>query len=162
MAYEIFDDVAFYYLMTAVVALSLAPLAYMKLTSFYQWIRNGQSNNQSIDQRLAKLPPSVASKIAKAQKKQTLNQSLKRFLTPSNITFVLLSLALIVLISQVNQYNSQSFSTYDPYEILGLKSGADQQAIKKAYRSLALAYHPDKNTDDPAAAEQAFIKVTKG
>ncbi|XP_061900777.1 dnaJ homolog subfamily C member 5-like isoform X1 [Entelurus aequoreus] len=40
------------------------------------------------------------------------------------------------------------------YKVLGLEKGASAEDIKKAYRKLALKYHPDKCPDNPEAAEK--------
>jgi molecular chaperone DnaJ len=48
----------------------------------------------------------------------------------------------------------------DYYAILGVAPSADGDEIKKAFRSLAKKYHPDKNPDDPIA-EEKFKEVTE-
>ena len=51
-------------------------------------------------------------------------------------------------------------SQHDYYNVLGVEKTTDKAAIKKAYRKLALKYHPDKNPGDEKAEEE-FKKISE-
>ena len=49
----------------------------------------------------------------------------------------------------------------DYYEILGVDKGSDEAKIKKAYKRLAMKYHPDRNADGKENSEKKFKEVRK-
>ena len=52
-------------------------------------------------------------------------------------------------------------SKKDYYELLGVSKDASEADIKKAFRKLAIKYHPDKNRDNPEEAEKKFKEINE-
>ena len=72
-----------------------------------------------------------------------------------------LSVDLIFLVSCCLGLIAYITADDDYYKVLGIERSATQRDIKKAFRKLAVKYHPDKNKDDPSA-EQKFMEISKG
>ena len=51
-------------------------------------------------------------------------------------------------------------SKRDYYEVLGLSKGASAEDLKKAYRKMAMQYHPDRNPGD-SSADEKFREVNE-
>ncbi len=51
--------------------------------------------------------------------------------------------------------------TKDYYKILNITKDADQKQIKKAYRKLAMKWHPDKNKGNEKVAGEKFKKISE-
>ena len=49
----------------------------------------------------------------------------------------------------------------DYYAVLGLSKGASEDDIKKAYRKLAMKWHPDKNSDNVEEATRKFKEIAQ-
>ncbi|WP_157072030.1 DnaJ domain-containing protein, partial [Cupriavidus sp. HPC(L)] len=48
---------------------------------------------------------------------------------------------------------------HDHYQTLGVAPTATADEIRQAYRRLAMRWHPDRNPDDPQAAEERFKRL---
>ena len=52
-----------------------------------------------------------------------------------------------------------SIAGQDFYKLLGVSRNADNREIRKAFKKLALKYHPDKNSEDDA--HEKFLKINR-
>ena len=72
------------------------------------------------------------------------------------------SIAIIILIV-LNECSTLAQNVHtgdkDYYKILGISKDADKRSIKKAYRKLALKWHPDKNPENVEEATQKFNEI---
>ena len=58
-------------------------------------------------------------------------------------------------------FSKKSDDEKDYYKILGIKKDATDAEVKKAYRKLALKWHPDKNPNNREEAEEKFKKINE-
>lgn len=77
-------------------------------------------------------------------------------ISPLRLLFVVL--CVLVLCSSVEAKKKAAGKDY--YKILGVSRDATDAQIKKAYRTLSLKYHPDKNPNDEEAAKN-FLEVNE-
>ena len=155
-SFEIFDDVAFYYMATSVISMFLFPLLFYKAYEVVLYLRSRSA---------ASADPSTSYALLAPAKKKLLRPpprpSFYSLLTFSNISLLLLILTFVFLLAQLSSYNAKPLTSYDPFQVLGLTSSATPAEIKRAYRSLSLRWHPDKNVDNAEEANRQFIAITK-
>lgn len=146
MAFEVFDDVAFYFLAMSVIASITLGWSIIKLSFFL-------SNH--FCQRQANLLDPAAPLLQKKVDKPK-----KPWFTFRNVLFVCLWVVLVLLMVQLPSIQQSELVSFDPYSTLQLPKDANLRQIGKAYRTLSLLHHPDKNPGDAAAAEK-FLEVQR-
>jgi curved DNA-binding protein CbpA len=57
--------------------------------------------------------------------------------------------------------NMGSTSFVDYYQVLELERGASHEEVKRAFRRLAMRYHPDRNPQDTRQAEERFKQINE-
>jgi translocation protein SEC63 len=103
---------------------------------------------------------SAEKKKAEALKKDSGISTLFKSQTFSYNFIVTILLTILFFWLMANITEDGEVNSFNPFSILEVDSGADAKLIKKAYRSLSLKYHPDKNPGD-RVAEAKFMMVSK-
>lgn len=70
----------------------------------------------------------------------------------SSVLCLCLVLALSLVLAESKDY----------YELLGVPRDASEKDIKRAFRKLAIKYHPDKNTENRKDAQEKFTEIANG
>lgn len=148
-----FDDSAFYVFASAMLLLYWVPTASLRVLR----------RMRGVDPPYAKYLPSRYCKCSQCQAKAAKLQSTRArpaqiYFTPSNITFAVATVLLCASVAVVYRANLASAAPFDPFEILGVPQSATKREIERAYRVLASTMHPDKNKNDPGAAD-AFMRI---
>ena len=81
----------------------------------------------------------------------------RKHIIGSIILCILLWVAIYYLTSYLQE--NEWLQNFDPYQVLNISSDATLKEIKKAYRSLSLQWHPDKNRDPDA--KKMFYLINK-
>jgi len=150
-----YDNSAFYFFALSFLTIYLVPSWISILSSFYSALF---VNDEAIG--------AVSRTSAEKKKAENLKKDKKGITTLFKSRGFVINLCITIVLSAVFMWLAVSVSqdgevnSFDPFSILEIDSGADNKAIKKAYRNLSLKYHPDKNPNN-RAAEAKFMMVAK-
>uniref|UniRef100_A0A7S1G1I9 J domain-containing protein n=1 Tax=Corethron hystrix TaxID=216773 RepID=A0A7S1G1I9_9STRA len=150
-----YDNSAFYYFALSTLSFYLFPSYYVITKAFYRAIVGVSAESVGAVAR-------TSTEKKKAEDITRSNRGFRNILTP----MFLLNVAITLILTAVSVFMANEVMqdgvvhSFDPYTILGLDVGAEGKAIKKAFRTKSLEFHPDKNPDNPSA-HAMFMMIAK-
>lgn len=149
-----YDNSAFYFF-------CLSCLSFYLIPSWWSLLSRAVSAFAVADETIGAVSRTSQEK-KKADKLKKESKGLSTLLTKRYLTHLLVTvvISLVFVTLAVSVSNDGEVNSFDPFSILEIDSAADNKTIKKAYRTLSLQYHPDKNPNN-RAAEAKFMMVSK-
>ncbi|KZT13196.1 uncharacterized protein LAESUDRAFT_669586 [Laetiporus sulphureus 93-53] len=148
--YDEAGNMAAYFLLTC-LSIILIPITLASLSRSKPQVRTGCQCIQCVERRAS---------IRKRERGSFLKPKITR-----KTVFLLLGWTVAGYLAYKAATTEVENKVYDPFEILGLRSGVDLKAIKSHYKKLSRKFHPDKVklgiNDTIEAVEAKFVEITK-
>jgi len=149
-SYDEAGNMAAYFLLTF-LSIILIPLSISSIPSRKQPVASGCQCYQCVEQR---------ENIRKRERGSVLIPKFRRKTVIVSVGWALAAF----LVYKISTTEVET-KVYDPFEILGLRSGVDLKAIKSHYKKLSRKFHPDKVrlgvNETIEAVEAKFVEITK-
>lgn len=151
-----YDNSAFFYFTLTLITFYLIPVTVATLVQLYRTVAPNH------DPFMTARTSAERKKVEELQKQTTsLSALLSSPLFIAKVISLVVGWAAFAFLLSFVGGELGGLAQFDPYAILGIDHGAAGKEIKRAYLTLSLQYHPDKNPHNKKMAEDMFVKIAK-